>query len=72
MTTLNLKQNKTHKLAAQQLRYAGYTAKCVTNKEMAHQPYEVRVNATTEECKELQVMLSQMLNNDILNIVSTK
>jgi len=69
MTTLNLKQNRTHKLAASTLRYAGYKATCVTNKEM-EQPYEVVVEASVEECKELQVMLSKMLKNDILNIVS--
>ena len=71
MTTLNLHQNKTHKLAAKTLRYSGYNATCITNKEMTHQPYEVRVNASYKECKELQSMLSQMLKNDILNIIST-
>jgi|AntAceMinimDraft_6_1070360.scaffolds.fasta_scaffold189831_2 hypothetical protein len=71
MTTLNLHQNTTHKLAAKQLRYAGYKAICVVNKEMAHQPYEVKVNASNKECKELQIMLSKMLKNDILNVIST-
>lgn len=69
MKNLNLHQNTTHKLAAKQLRYAGFKATCVTNEEMTHQPYEVRVNASSSKCGELQDMLSVILKNDILNIV---
>ena len=63
----NAKSN--HELAAKQLRYAGFSAKCVMNKA-CEQPYQVNVKCSADEAKELQVLMCQLLRNDTINIVN--
>ena len=60
---------KRHELGAQTLRYAGYKAKCIKN-ELCEQPYQVNVaGISSEEAKELQLLICKMLKDDTLNVV---
>lgn len=69
MTYFQLESAKaTHQLAAKTIRYAGYKAQCVKN-TACEQPYQVNVKCTTEEAKELQLLMCKLLKNDTINIV---
>lgn len=59
---------KNHQTAAQIIRYAGFSAKCVKNTE-CEQPYQVNVKCTSEEAKQLQIQMCKMLKDDTINIV---
>jgi hypothetical protein len=69
MTTLQ--SQTTHKLVAKTLRYSGYKATCVRNKNFNFNNYEVIVKGiNNDEVKQLQQMFSSMLNNSMINIIN--
>jgi len=59
-----------HEKVATRLRNAKFKARLFNNKEMPHQPFEVRVKGITKEvAKELQQMMCNAFKNDLINIV---
>lgn len=57
-----------HELAAKLIRKSGLNARCIKN-TLCEQPYEVRVKADVDTCKELQGMLENITRYPV-NIVA--
>ena len=57
-----------HLAAARILKYAGFNAKLVKN-PLCEQQYQVDVKCTSDQAKELQLLVCQLLKDDTINIV---
>ena len=69
MTTLQ--SQKKHKLVAKTLRYSGYNAVCVMNKNFDFNQYEVQIKGIKEaELKELYNVVFGMFNNTMINLIA--
>jgi len=69
MTTLQ--SQKTHKKVAKILRYSGYKATCIMNKDFNFNQYEVQIKGiSSNELKELYNVVFSMFNNTMINLIA--
>lgn len=69
MTTTQ--SHKVHTKVAKILRFSGYKATCIFNKDFDFNQYEVQIkNITDNELKELYNIIFGMFNNTMINLIA--
>jgi hypothetical protein len=68
MTTIQ--SHKVHSKVAKTLRFSGFKANCIFNKDFNFNPYEVQIKGISEnELKELYNICFSMFNNTMINLI---